>query len=144
MRSGVPNTVLLRCAGHPRHGARRPQGACPRVGGRHGGTAACAPQPPVPGLGSLSPSLRCRRCGCGFPRLCGGSGGALPRLRTRFLGIRMGPPPSAVCQRVKRPRVCGEGNWGAPATARGPSDATLTISLPCLQCLSARGWHAGV
>lgn len=92
-----------------------------RVGGHHGDAAASAPQPLLRSLGFFPPSLCCRCCGCGFPRLCGGSGTAFKCLRPRFPGIRMGPPPAAVYQRVKMPRVCGEGCWGTHGACANPS-----------------------
>jgi hypothetical protein len=105
-----------------------------RVGGRHGRAAARSPQPPLRSLGSFPPSLCCRCGGCGFPRLCGGSGAAFRCLRPRFPGIRMGPPPAAVCQRVKMSRVCGEGCSGD-----GRSPGELQRAVPAtLKVLSAR------
>lgn len=105
-----------------------------RVVGHHGDAATRAPQPPLRSLGSFPPSPCCRCCGCGFPRLCGGSGTAFKCLRPRFPGIRMGPPPAAVYQRVKKN---ASGVWGGLLGGR-PQPVRAPCAVPLkLQVLSA-------
>lgn len=41
-----------------------------------------------------------------------GPGTVFLRLRTPMRNPKVGPPPGAVCQRVKVPTVCGEGYEG--------------------------------